>query len=282
MVELYTYTLRLTLVSMTRIEVEEDVELFVRDWGSGTPVVFVHGWPLSHMMFEYQFTQLPREDIRCIGIDLRGYGQSSKPWGEYDVDVFADDIKSVLDELDVDDVTLVGFSMGGGVVTRYMSRHNEDHVGKLALLGAASPVLTEQPDFPEGIDKDTYADLAKECYHDRAKVTGEFTDSIFHSEPSPELKNWVQNMCMESSPQAMAVSIESVGNMDLRSDLEDISVPTLICHGVHDESCPFELTAEKLDEGIANTELVRFDKSGHALFYDEKEKLNQELMEFSN
>ncbi|MFB9807827.1 alpha/beta fold hydrolase [Haladaptatus pallidirubidus] len=132
---------------MTRIEVEEGVDLFVQDWGSGTPVVFVHGWPLSHRMFEYQYIQLPREDIRCIGIDLRGYGQSSKPWSEYDFDMFADDLKAVLDELDVEDVTLAGFSMGGGVVTRYMSRHNEEHVAKLALLGAASPVLPKNRTF---------------------------------------------------------------------------------------------------------------------------------------
>lgn len=267
---------------MPRIEVEEDVELFVRDWGSGTPFVFIHGWPLSHRMYEYQFIQLPQEDIRCIGIDLRGYGQSSKPWGEYDLDMFADDLKSVLDELAIDDITLVGFSMGGGIVTRYMSRHNEEYVKRLALLGAASPVLAEKPDFPEGVDEAVFTDLAKGCYRDRAKVSSEFTDSMFHSEPSPELKDWLQNMSMESSPQAMADSIESVGRMDLRSELADISVPTLICHGVHDQACPFELTADKLHDGIANAELIRFDESGHALFYEEKEKLNQELMEFSN
>ncbi|WP_266082709.1 alpha/beta fold hydrolase [Haladaptatus caseinilyticus] len=266
---------------MTRIEVEDGVELFVQDWGSGTPIVFVHGWPLSHRMFEYQYIQLPREDIRCIGIDLRGYGQSSKPWSEYDFDMFADDLKAVLDELDVEDVTLTGFSMGGGVVTRYMSRHNEDHVAKLALLGAASPVLAKKPDFPEGVDGAAFTGLAEGCYEDRAEVSSDFGDSMFHSAPSPGLKDWLQNMSMESSPQAMADSIEAVGEMDLRSDLADISVPTLICHGVHDEACPFELTAEKLHDGIEDTELVRFEESGHALFYEENEKLNQELTKFS-
>ncbi|MGQ3719834.1 alpha/beta fold hydrolase [Natrialba aegyptia] len=265
---------------MTRIEVEEEVELFVQDWGSGTPFVFVHGWPLNHRMFEYQFIQLPREDIRCIGIDLRGYGRSSKPWSEYDFDTFADDLKTVLDELDVDDVILVGFSMGGGVVTRYMHRHNEEYIRKLVLLGAASPLLAEKPDFPEGIDKAAFTDLAEGCYRDRPTVSSDFTDSMFHSAPSPALKEWFQSMSMESSPQAMADSIEAVGDMDLRADLTDISVPTLICHGVHDQACPFELTAEKLHDGIANTELVRFEESGHALFYEEKEKLNQELIQF--
>lgn len=270
-----------TLVSMARIEVEEGVELFVQDWGADTPLVFVHGWPLSHRMFEYQYIQLPREDIRCIGIDLRGYGQSSKPWSEYDFDMFADDLKTVLDELDVDDVTLAGFSMGGGIVTRYMSRHNEEHVAKLALLGAASPILAKKPDFSEGVDGAAFIDLAEGCYVDRAKVSSDFADSIFHSAPTPELKGWLQNMSMESSPQAMADSIEAVGEMDLRSDLADISVPTLICHGVHDQACPFELTAEKLHDGIENAELVRFEESSHALFYEEKEKLNRELIEFS-
>lgn len=195
--------------------------------------------------------------------------------------MFADDLKTVLDELDVDDVVLVGFSMGGGVVTRYMSRHNEGYINKLVLVGAASPVLAQKPDFPEGIDETVFTELAEGCYRDRAKVSSEFTDSMFHSEPSPELKDWLQSMSMKSSPQAMADSIESVGDMDLRSDLEDISVPTLICHGVHDQACPFELTAEKLHDGIATAELVRFEESGHALFYEEKEKLNQELVKFN-
>ncbi|MFB9807826.1 alpha/beta fold hydrolase [Haladaptatus pallidirubidus] len=124
-------------------------------------------------------------------------------------------------------------------------------------------------------------DLAQGCYEDRAKVSSDFGDSMFHSAPSPELKDWLQNMSMESSPQAMADSIEAVGEIDLRSDLADISVPTLICHGVHDEACPFELTAEKLHDGIENSELVPFEESSHALFYEEKEKLNQELTEFS-
>lgn len=269
------------LVNMSRIQVEEGVELFVQDWGSGIPIVFIHGWPLSHRMFEYQYIQLPREGIRCIGIDLRGYGRSSKPWSEYDFDMFADDLKTILDDLDIDDVTLAGFSMGGGVVTRYMSRHNEEHVEKLALLGAASPVLAKKPDFPEGVDEAAFTDLAEGCYEDRAKTSSDFADSMFHSAPSPELKDWLQTMSMESSPQAMADSIEAVGEMDLRSDLADISVPTLICHGVHDQACPFDLTAEKLHNGIDNAELVSFEESSHALFYEEKEKLNQELAEFS-
>lgn len=266
---------------MTRIEAREGVDLFVQDWGSGTPIVFVHGWPLTHRMFEYQFIQLPREGIRCIGMDLRGYGQSSKPWSEYDFDMFADDLRTVLDELDVEDVTLAGFSTGGGIVTRYMSRHNEEHVGKLALLGAASPVLTKKSDFPDGIDEAVLTELVEGCYHDRAKVSSEFTELMFHSEPSQELKDWCQNMSMESSAQAMADTLETVRDADLRSDLENISVPTLICHGIHDQICPFEVTAEKLHDGIANAELVRFNQSGHALFYEEKEKLNQELTEFS-
>ncbi|KYH24124.1 proline iminopeptidase [Halalkalicoccus paucihalophilus] len=266
---------------MTRIEVENGVELLVENWGSGTPIVFVHGWPLSHRMFEYQYIQLPREGIQCIGIDLRGYGQSSKPWSEYDFDMFADDLKNVLDELDLEDVVLAGFSMGGGVVTRYMGRHNGDHVGKVVMIGAASPVLAKKSDFPEGVDEDAFMDLAKGCYEDRAKVSSDFASSMFHSEPSPELKGWLQNMSMESSPQAMADSIEAVGEMDLRSDLADISVPTLICHSIHDQACPFELTAEKLHEGIENSELVRFEESEHALFYEEREKLNEKLVEFA-
>jgi pimeloyl-ACP methyl ester carboxylesterase len=131
---------------MPRIEVEDDVELFVRDMGEGDPIVFLHGWPLSHRMFEYQYHHLLDESFRCIGIDHRGYGESDKPYGGYSYDRFADDVKAVLDELDVEGVTLAGFSMGGGIATHYMSRHDEAHVDKLALLAAASPCLTEKRD----------------------------------------------------------------------------------------------------------------------------------------
>lgn len=266
---------------MPHIEVEDGVEVFVRDLGEGDPIVFLHGWPLSHRMFEYQYHHLLAEGFRCIGIDHRGYGESDKPYGSYEYDRFADDLKAVLDELDVEGVTLAGFSMGGGIATRYMSRHDEARVDKLALLAAASPCLTEKPDFPEGLDEAEINPLIEGARTDRAAMNAEFGEMLFHTEQSDETMDWLWSLGMDASGVATAASAETFRDADLRPDMEDITVPTLVCHGVHDEITPFEITAEVLEEGIANAELVRFENSGHGLTADETGKLNEELADFA-
>src|SRR5258708_27899316 len=124
------------------IQVEPNVRLNVEDIGSGRPVVFIHGWPLSQQMFEYQFDHLPRHGYRCVSFDLRGFGASDKPWDGYTYDRLADDLRIVLDALDLQDVALAGFSMGGAVAVRYMSRHGGARISQLALLGAAAPCFT--------------------------------------------------------------------------------------------------------------------------------------------
>src|SRR5664279_6053026 len=133
------------------IEVDDNVFLNIRDWGNGNVIVFIPGLPFGHEIFEYQFTWLPQYGYRCIGISMRGFGKSSKPWGEYTYDVFADDLQSVFESLALTNVTLVGFSMGGAIALRYMSRHNGDKIANLVLCGAAAPSFTTRPGFPFGI-----------------------------------------------------------------------------------------------------------------------------------
>jgi pimeloyl-ACP methyl ester carboxylesterase len=265
---------------MPSIEADDGTELFVRDWGSGEPIVFVHGWPLNHRMFEYQFTRLAEEGYRCLGLDLRGYGHSQKPRGEYSYDRFADDLKAVFEAFDLDGVTLAGFSMGGGTATHYMSRHDEAGVDRLALLGAASPCLTEKPDFPEGLDEEDLNPLIEGARNDRPAMVSEFGEMLFHTEPSDPFLDWLWNLGMEASGHATTASAETFRDADLREDMADITVPTRICHGVNDEICPFEITAKVLEEGIEDAEIVRFENSGHGLFHEETAKLNDELLDF--
>lgn len=266
---------------MPRVEADDGTELFVQDWGSGDPIVFVHGWPLNHRMFEHQFTRLAREGYRCLGLDLRGYGRSEKPWSDYDYDRFADDLKAVFEAFDVENATLAGFSMGGGTATHYMSRHDEAGVDRLALLGAASPCLTEKPDFPEGLDEAELDPLIEGARNDRPAMVAEFGDMLFHTEPSEEFVHWLWSLGMEASSRATAASAETFRDADLRPDMDDITVPTLICHGTHDRICPFDITAEVLEEGIENAELVRFEESGHGLFHEQKDELTEELAAFA-
>lgn len=265
---------------MPYVEVEPDVRVFVRDWGEGKPIVFIHGWPLSHEMFEYQFTQLPQHGYRCIGIDLSGFGKSDQPWGNYNFDVWADDLKKVIETLNLKEITLVSFSMGGAVSVRYIGRHRSAYVTKLALLGAATPCLTKKPDFPQGLDNEPYNNFIEACYGDRAKMNAEFGKATFHQPLSPELSSWFTNMGMQASPQATALGVVALRDSDLRPDLAEITVPTVIMHGIHDQVAPFDITAKINHERIKESRLIRFEASGHGLFYDEKERLNQELINF--
>ena len=266
---------------MARIETDDGTEVYAHDMGSGDPIVFVHGWPLNHRMFEYQYEGLLDAGHRCLGIDLRGYGNSDKPYGEYSYDRFADDLKAVFEHFGVEDATLAGFSMGGGTATHYMARHDEARVDKLALLGAASPCLTEKPDFPEGLSDEDLDPLIEGARNDRPAMNAQFGEMLFHQMPSDDFLHWLWTMAMEASQYATATSAETFRDEDLRPDLADITVPTKICHGVNDEVCPFDITAEVLDDGIENTDLVRFADSGHGLFYEEREKLTDELLDIA-
>lgn len=266
---------------MTRVETDDGTELFIRDVGAGDPIVLVHGWPVDHRMFEYQYEGLLDAGYRCLGVDLRGFGKSDKPYGDYSYDRFADDLKSVFEAFDIENATLVGFSMGGGVATHYMSRHDEAHVDKLALLSAASPCLTEKPDFPEGLSDDDLKPFVEGTRNDRAAINAEFGELLFHTRPSDGILNWLWGLGMEASGYATAKSGESLRDEDLRDELADITVPTKVCHGVEDEVCPFEITGRVLDEGIENTDLVRFDECGHGTFYEEKENITDEILDIA-
>lgn len=264
---------------MPYIEVESNVRLFFRDWGNGQPILFVHGWPYSHEMFEYQFIELA-ERYRCIGIDLRGYGKSDKPWGDYSFDSMADDIKKVIETLKLENITLLGFSMSGAICIRYMARHAGAGVSKLVLMSAAAPCLTKKPDFPAGMDKEVFDGFINTCKSDRAKMITQLNQATFNQPISSELNNWFLNLGMAASPRATIMGAVALRDADLRADLDKITVPTAIFHGVQDKTAPIEITAEVNHQGIKNSELVKFANSGHNLFYDEKDKANQELMQF--
>lgn len=282
------------------LEINSNVLLHIRDWGQGSTIVFIPGWPLGHEMFEYQFTELPHHGYRCIGISMRGFGKSSKPWGEYTYDVFADDLKFALNALALRNVTLVGFSMGGAIALRYMARHKGDKIANLVLCGAAAPSFTTRPDFPFGTEPGAVDSLIELCHSDRAKLNADFGKIFFkdYNAVSPQLLDWFQSQGMEASPHATAACLVSLRDSDLREDMQSVQVPTVIFHGLHDRICPFELAetmkapieamstgaegeAARTDlavTGIRGARLIPFVNSGHALFYEEKEKFNLELI----
>jgi non-heme chloroperoxidase len=263
------------------VEVEKNVKLHVTDLGEGSTVVLIHGWPLSDAMYEYQYQYLVQKGYRVVGISLRGFGKSDKPYGKYDYDVYADDIKVVLDKLNIKNATLGGFSMGGAIAIHYVAKYNAAHVSKLALFGAAAPVWTKRADYPFGFSKEDVNGLITLSLTNRPQLLENFGKIFGATETAlpSGLGNWLGAINLEASPYATTQSLIALRETDLRAELSKIKIPTSIFHGVKDKICEFAL-AEQMHKGIKNSYIVPFENSGHGLFLEEKEKFNLELTRF--
>jgi non-heme chloroperoxidase len=264
------------------IEVEHNVRLHVTDVGEGRPIVLIHGWPLSDAMFEYQYNDLVNAGFRVIGITLRGFGKSDKPYGFYDYDKHASDIKTIICNLDIKDAVLGGHSMGGAIAIRFVTLDNGAHVSKLALFGAAAPSWTQLEDFPYNITKSAVDELIALNFHDRPMLLSNFAKIFSATETTLNegFENWLHGIGLSASSMAMAKCLLALRNTDLRNDLAKINIPTLIMHGKKDKICSFGL-AKQMEAGIANSRIVAFEKSGHSLFLEETKKFNSELIDFA-
>lgn len=255
------------------------------DDGDSKPIFFVHGWPLDHKMFEYQFMHLSQNGYRCIGIDLRGFGMSGKPWSDYNYDIFADDIQKVMNTLNLEQrFAMVGFSMGGAVVMRYVAKYFPKGLSHVIFMGAAAPSFTKREGYPHGHDKAFCDEIISKSLQNRPKMVSEFGKMLFNNPESvgPEMASWLFGQSMAASPYATVKSAEALRDADLRNDMQMLSERNLlvaIFHGIHDKVCPFDL-AKVMNHGIKGSKLVQFDKSGHGLNIEEKEKTNEELMKF--
>ncbi|MBA4494462.1 alpha/beta fold hydrolase [Paenactinomyces guangxiensis] len=252
--------------------VEPGVNIYVEDInprGSKT-IVFLHGWPFSHKQFEYQFNVLPTMGYRCIGIDWRGFGKSDKPINGYNYDRLADDIRTVVSELQLDNFTLVGHSTGGAIAVHYMARYNGYGVSKLVLIDAAAP---------RGFTKETANKLLTETLNDRPKMIQGVIDTFFFQYITGPFSDWFFQLGLQAAGWSTAAIIILLRDENLDADLQKIFVPTLIIHGIHDKVIPFA-QAKELNKKIRNSQLVRFKYSGHGPFWEERDKVNQLLSQF--
>jgi len=264
------------------IKVATNVRLHITDAGEGRPIVLIPGWPLSDEMYEYQYNDLINKNFRVIGITLRGFGKSDKPYGAYDYNVHASDIKTVLKKLDIKDAVLGGFSMGGAIAIRYMAAYKGARVSKLVLAGAAAPVWTQRDDFPFNLPISAVDELIGLNNQDRPMLLANFAKIFSATQTSLNkgISGWLNGIGLSASSYATAQCLVALRDTDLRKDLSKIKVPTLIMHGEKDKICSFDL-AGQMKAGIANSQLVAFENSGHSLFLEETQKFNAELIKFA-
>jgi len=264
------------------IKVASNVCLHVTDAGKGRPIVLIPGWPLSDEMYEYQYNDLISKNFRVIGITLRGFGKSDKPYGAYDYDVHVADIKVVLRKLDIKDAVLVGFSMGGAIAVHYMSAYKGSRISKLVLCGAAAPIWTQRGDFPYNLPQSAVDELIQLNNNDRPKLLANFAKIFSATETALNkgISSWLNGIGLSASSFATAQCLIALRDTDLRSDIIKIAVPTLIMHGRKDKICSFDL-AEQMKAGISDSQLIAFENSGHSLFLEETAKFNAELIKFA-
>ncbi|SNR39873.1 MULTISPECIES: alpha/beta fold hydrolase [Hymenobacter] len=263
-----------------------DVKLHYIDQGQGSPIVLIHGWPATYEMWEYQLAELPKHGHRVIAYTRRGFGNSSKTWEGNDYDTLADDLNAVLETLDLQDVTLVGFSMGGGEVARYMSRYNGARVSKVAFVSAVTPFLLKTDDNPDGADKSVFDDMVDGIRKDRFDFLQSFGKKFFGvgviSHPvSQATLDWMQSICQLASPRATEQCVYAFAATDFRQDLATLKVPTLVIHGSSDDTVPAKVSGERMTQYVSHAQFVEYSGAPHGLFVTEKERLNRDILAFA-
>jgi pimeloyl-ACP methyl ester carboxylesterase len=267
------------------IETQDGTTLFFRDWGTGKPVVFIHGWVLGAEMWEYQMTALSSQGLRCIAYDKRGCGRSSQPGDGYDFDTLADDLATLIEQLDLQDVTLVAHSMGGGEVARYLSRYGTSRIARTVLIATITPFLCKTADNPNGLDSNSFEQTISLLQQDRpyyftTMASNFLGDGLSNSSVSPEMTQWLVNLALQASPRAAIQMMQAQAETDFRDDMTAFTVPILIIHGDRDMGAPITLTGQKTADAIPGSQLKVYEGAAHGLFITHKEQLNRDLLIF--
>ncbi|MDQ6648886.1 MAG: alpha/beta hydrolase [Actinomycetota bacterium] len=261
------------------------IELHYEDYGTGAPVVLIHGWPLSGRSWENQVPALVQAGHRVIAYDRRGFGTSSQPWDGYDYDTFAADLDALLKSLDLRDVTLVGFSMGGGEVVRYIGTYGTDRISKAVLAAAVPPYLYKSEDNPDGpFDDEAIAGLEAGVQGDRIAFLDEFSTNFFTAgtelKVSEMQRVYARDLAAIASPKGTLDCIAAFGRTDFRDDVAKVTVPTLVIHGDSDAIVPFEASGKRTAELIDGAELVVIKDGPHGINASHADEFNKALLAF--
>ncbi len=268
---------------MQYIKSNGGVKIAVHDFNSrGRKTIFlIHGWPLSHKIFEYQINLLTGCGYRVVAVDLRGFGQSDVTACGYSYNQMSADIYQVVRQLGLNHFIMVGFSMGGAIALRYMNNYHGFGVRKLILLAAAAPCFTQRPDFPYGVPMQDAENLITLAQTDRPQLCVNFSKQLFASPHSAAVIDWFKQIALSASGIGTIKSAISLRDEDGRCDLKSIHVPTYIIHGDKDIIVPKNLAVYQ-HEHIKNSKLYNLSNSGHGITYDELDKFNEIFLDVIN
>lgn len=272
---------------MAYIKTRDGEGIYYRDWGSGRPVLFIHGWPLNGDAWQDQMKFVAENGFRGIAHDRRGHGRSSHPLNGYDFDTFAGDLNDLIRVLDLREVTLVAHSMGGGELARYIGLHGTDRVANAVLLSAIPPVMLRSPSNPEGVPEQAFEDFKKGILTERSQFWRDMSGPFFSAD-RPDSKATRGNrdafwlMAMQENIQAAVKCVDAFGHTDFTEDLRKFDVPALIVHGDDDRIVPIDATSRKSVNIIPNATLQVYQGGSHglAMVPGDKERFEQDLLTF--
>ena len=272
---------------MSTITADDGIQIFYKDWGpvDGHAVLLSHGWPLNSDAWASQALFLAEHGCRVIAHDRRGHGRSTQSWNGNDMDTYADDLATLLDTLDLTEVTLVGHSTGGGEVVRYTARHGSTRVAKLVLVSAVPPFMSRTDDNPEGLPVEVFDAIRAGERASRSQLYRDLADGPFfgHNRDGDVAQGfrdafWLQGLA--SGHRGAYECIAAFSATDFRGDLAEITVPTLVIHGDDDQNVPIEVGGLRSAKLIAGAELKIYEGAGHALPDTERHRLSQDLLDF--
>ncbi len=271
---------------MPHITTRDNNRIYVKTWGTGRPVILMHGWPLTADSWDRIGYALAEAGHRVIAYDRKGFGRSDQPWDGYDYDSLTDDLADVMRETGAEkDARIIGFSMGGGEVARYMSRHDGKGVVKAGLISSVVPYMLKTDDNPEGVPQSTFHKMTQGMLEDRPKFMFDFLKDFFGigmvSHPvTDEYHKWAWNMCMQAGLRPTLACAEAFGTTDFRADLAAFIVPTLIVHGTKDKTVPIDAAGRAAAKGISQAQLIEYDGEPHGLFATQTQRLINDLKAF--